>query len=254
MPSPPTRRRRAAGLLPILLVATCARLSVRIPDSRPRSQQPMPSPPTRRRRAAGLVPIFLIASVAVIAVQVATFSRHTAPRPRLSSGATTHVDRAVMQSRSRAGTPTTTAPTSPPTTSTTSTTAPPPPPAAPAPAPPPPQPPTTTTTSPPPPVEAPAVQPTPSSGVPPAGQATGWGCAAALTYLNAYAYPGFVFECPGDALGRQAMTCDNEPGVCPNELLIAIADACPAAYMNEASNSWVLMGQSTAPIDPYGTC
>jgi hypothetical protein len=86
------------------------------------------------------------------------------------------------------------------------------------------------------------------------GQATASGCDAALTYLTAYAYPGFTFECPGDALGRQAMTCDNEPGVCPNELLIAIADACPAAYMNEASNSWVLMGQSTAPIDPYGTC
>jgi putative lipase involved disintegration of autophagic bodies len=86
------------------------------------------------------------------------------------------------------------------------------------------------------------------------GQATAWGCAAALAYLSAYAYPGFTLECPGDALGREAMTCDDQPGVCANEQLIAIADPCPAAYMNEASNSWVLTGQSTAPIDPYGTC
>ena len=80
------------------------------------------------------------------------------------------------------------------------------------------------------------------------------GCAAALSYLSAYAYPGFTLECPGNALGREGMTCLNEAGVCPGEAIIAIADACPAAYMNEASNSWVLEGQSTAPIDPYGTC
>jgi hypothetical protein len=98
------------------------------------------------------------------------------------------------------------------------------------------------------------VLPSPPNGVPPEGQATAWGCPAALAYLSAYAYPGFTLECPGSALGRQAMTCDNEPGVCPGELVIAIADACPAAYMNEASNSWVLMGHSTAPIDPYGAC
>jgi hypothetical protein len=36
--------------------------------------------------------------------------------------------------------------------------------------------------------------------------------------------------------------------------VIAIADACPAAYMNEASNSWVLTGRSRAPIDPFGWC
>lgn len=50
------------------------------------------------------------------------------------------------------------------------------------------------------------------------------------------------------------MTCANEAGVCPNEAIIAIADACPAAYMNEASNSWSLLGLSSAPIDPYGSC
>jgi hypothetical protein len=81
-----------------------------------------------------------------------------------------------------------------------------------------------------------------------------WGCAAALTYLSSYAYPGFTFECPGYALGREGMTCLNEAGICPGEAVIAIADACPAAYMNEASNSWVLEGKSTAPIDPFGTC
>jgi hypothetical protein len=50
------------------------------------------------------------------------------------------------------------------------------------------------------------------------------------------------------------MTCLNQAGVCPNGAIIAIADPCPAAYMNEASNSWVLEGKSSAPIDPYGVC
>jgi hypothetical protein len=36
--------------------------------------------------------------------------------------------------------------------------------------------------------------------------------------------------------------------------IIVIADPCPAAYMNEASNSWAMMGASDAPIDPYGSC
>jgi len=53
-------------------------------------------------------------------------------------------------------------------------------------------------------------------------------------------------------LGHEAMTCINEPGACPGESLIAIADPCAHAYMNEASNSWVLTGQSSAPIAPYG--
>jgi hypothetical protein len=86
------------------------------------------------------------------------------------------------------------------------------------------------------------------------GQATAWGCAAALAYLYAYAHPGFTIECPGNALGHEGMTCLNQPGVCPGEAIIAVADPCPAAYMNEASNSWVLEGDSTAPIDPYGVC
>jgi hypothetical protein len=50
------------------------------------------------------------------------------------------------------------------------------------------------------------------------------------------------------------MTCVNVAGVCAGGKVIAINDPCPAAYMNEASNSWVLTGQSRAPIDPYGSC
>lgn len=126
--------------------------------------------------------------------------------------------------------PTTTTTTPPSTTTTTATPAP-----------------TTTTT-------APAPPPAPSSALPAKGQATADGCAAAIAYLSAYSAPGFTFECPGYALGHQAMTCVNEAGVCANEDLIAISDACAVAYMNEASNSWVMTGASDAPIDPYGAC
>ncbi len=97
-------------------------------------------------------------------------------------------------------------------------------------------------------VVRPAVRP-PS---PPTG--SGGGCAAADAYLATHAAPGFRIECPGYALGHQAMTCINEPGVCPNAKLIVIAVVCPASYMNEASNSWVLAGLRSAPIDPYGYC
>ena len=80
------------------------------------------------------------------------------------------------------------------------------------------------------------------------------GCAAALTYLASHSAPGFSFECPGYALGHQAMTCINVPGACPNAKLIVIAVACQASWMNEASNSWVLSGLASRPIDPYGYC
>ncbi len=86
------------------------------------------------------------------------------------------------------------------------------------------------------------------------GQATAWGCAAAVRYLQAYAAPGFTFQCPGSADGHDAMTCVAEQGSCPAAAVIAVARACPQAYMNEASNSWVLIGRSDAPIDPYGAC
>jgi hypothetical protein len=138
----------------------------------------------------------------------------------------------------------------------------------PPPAPPPPATTTTTTTTPPAPAPAStpapapaapvAAPPTPApndpSVVPPVGQATAWGCGAALAYLQAYAAKSFTLECPGYAEGREAMTCMNQAGACPGTSVIAIADPCPQAYMNEASNSFVITGVSEAPIDPYGPC
>jgi hypothetical protein len=81
-----------------------------------------------------------------------------------------------------------------------------------------------------------------------------YGCGPALTYLAARAAPGFRFVCPGYALGHQGFTCLNIADVCPDDALIVISDPCPAAYMNEASNSWVVKGWSTAPFDPFGAC
>jgi hypothetical protein len=101
---------------------------------------------------------------------------------------------------------------------------------------------------------APAPAPTDPSVVPPAGRATAWGCTAALAYLQAYAAKAFTLECPGAAEGQEAMTCLRETGVCPTSAVIAIADPCPQAYMNEASNSYVIIGASDSPIDPYGPC
>jgi hypothetical protein len=105
---------------------------------------------------------------------------------------------------------------------------------------------TTTTTAPP--------TATTSSRATTSGTGGSYGCGAALAYLSAHAAPGFSFECPGYADGHQAMTCENIPGLCPGTSVIAIAVPCAAAYMNEASNSWVLTGKSDAPIDPYGYC
>jgi hypothetical protein len=80
-------------------------------------------------------------------------------------------------------------------------------------------------------------------------------CQAALAYLAAHAAPGFVASCPHYAGGHQAATtCVGAPDCTPGSEFIWIADPCPAAYMNEASNSWVLTGQSAAPWDPYGYC
>ena len=102
-----------------------------------------------------------------------------------------------------------------------------------------------------------------TTGPPPVGAATAWGCGPALQYLQAHAAPGFVFQCPGYAQGHQAMTCIDVPGVCSDENLIAISDPCPSAYMNEAHNSWVLSNEEFGTplpagtgdgIDPYGYC
>jgi hypothetical protein len=88
------------------------------------------------------------------------------------------------------------------------------------------------------------------------------GCPAALAYVSTHAAPGFQTVCPGYAEGAQALTCFDHAPCAPNQRMIVIADPCPAAYMNEAHNSWVLLhnalgtaipGGSSA-IDPYGYC
>ena len=105
------------------------------------------------------------------------------------------------------------------------------------------------------PAESSVTPTTSASGAPALGAATTWGCAAALVYLNAYAAPGFTLECPAYSQGHQASTsCVSQSSPCDQQRVITVADPCPAAYMNEASNSWVLMGESSAPIDPYGRC
>jgi hypothetical protein len=38
-----------------------------------------------------------------------------------------------------------------------------------------------------------------------------------------------------------------------SQRMIIIADPCPAAYMNEAENSWIVIGDRGA-IDPFGSC
>jgi hypothetical protein len=119
-------------------------------------------------------------------------------------------------------------------------------------------PPVTTTTTP---TQTTTTAPPVTINTPPAVTTTvtepsGYGCADALAYLAANASPEFTFECPGYADGHAAMTCINN-ALCPGEHLIAIADPCAAAYMNEAynSNSWSdTLGEFTRPIDPYGSC
>ena len=123
--------------------------------------------------------------------------------------------------------------------------------------------PTTVPPAPPaPPAPVPAVPPPPPAAVPVVvdtvvapGPGPGRGCQAALSYLAANAAPGFVASCPHDAGGHEATTvCDGAPDCVAGTMFIWIADPCPAAYMNEASNSWVLIGKSGAPWDPYGYC
>lgn len=80
------------------------------------------------------------------------------------------------------------------------------------------------------------------------------GCAAAEAWISAHAAPGFRVDCPAGALGHEAMTCVDLAGLCPGQRIIEIADPCPAAYMNEAHNSWILTGLATGRLDPYGAC
>ncbi len=76
-----------------------------------------------------------------------------------------------------------------------------------------------------------------------------------MAYLKAYAAPDFIIACVIDPLAHQATTtCISGYSPCSLGRFILISDPCPAAYMNEASNSLVLMGLSDAHLDPYGSC
>jgi hypothetical protein len=110
--------------------------------------------------------------------------------------------------------------------------------------------PTTTTT---PAVTAVTVRPA-TVPVPPVGEATASGCAAALAYLAAYEAPGFSAACPAYSDGYQATTSCAGTDCTAGQRVITITVPCAEAYMNEASNSWVLAGMSRSAIDPYGYC
>jgi hypothetical protein len=94
---------------------------------------------------------------------------------------------------------------------------------------------TTSTSTPPTRPAAPAV---PASS----GSRRATSCGEAVAFLQQHAAPGFTLICPGDANGRQALTCvgnDTGAGPCrPYQDMIIISDLnCPAPYENEASNS-----------------
>ena len=78
-------------------------------------------------------------------------------------------------------------------------------------------------------------------------------CRDALAYLAAHQAPGFVDSCgDGSALGHYGHTCFNVAGMCPDGAkFIHIACPAPFVYMNEAHNSWTLIGQASG-FDIYG--
>jgi hypothetical protein len=195
------------------------------------------------RRSAMLLPLILLGVLVMIVAQLGTPGSGTSS-PRTQRAVLQVAAAAMAKTIVRPATPAPATP--PPTTTTTTTTAPSPPPTPPAA---PVTPPTATLAA----APAPAPAPSDPSALPAVGQATAWGCGAALTYLQAYAAKGFSLECPGYADGREAMTCFNTSS-CPSSAVIAIADPCPQAYMNEASNSLVMTGAAHAAIDPYGAC
>jgi len=98
-----------------------------------------------------------------------------------------------------------------------------------------------------------AAAPVATTAAPATAPTYAYGCVAAIAYLDTHAAPGYRIVCPGYAEGREAMTCNNA-WPCPGEKEIVIADPCPVAYRNEASNSRVFAGLSDAPIDPFGAC
>ncbi len=94
-----------------------------------------------------------------------------------------------------------------------------------------------------------AVEPAPAPSPPPAVTT---GCADALAYLAAHQAPGFVDTCAdGSALGHYGFSCADVPGMCPGVRIVRIACPAPFVYMNEAHNSWVVIGQGSG-IDPFG--
>jgi hypothetical protein len=120
----------------------------------------------------------------------------------------------------------------PSTTTTTVTTAPPP---------------STTTTT-----VAPQAAPVVATAAPVSRRAVAGSCAEALAYLAAHQAPGFTDSCAdGSAFGHLGVTCVNQPGMCAGRRIIRIACPAPFVYMNEAHNSWTLIGARTG-IDPYG--
>jgi hypothetical protein len=208
-----------------------------------------------RTRPFALLSLVLFCVMTVVAAQLVTDGPGTSQTPLRAQRIAIAAQHKAIQEAATAMAAAIVRPISPPpapapppstTTTTTTTTVPPttpttvPPASAPAPAP----------------VATVAATPAPSDpgAVPPVGRATAWGCTAALAYLQAYAAKGFALECPGYAEGQEAMTCMNQASACPGTSVIAIADPCPQAYMNEASNSYVITGVAETPIDPFGPC
>jgi hypothetical protein len=113
---------------------------------------------------------------------------------------------------------------------------------------------TTTTSRPapaPPPVTVAA--PPPAPALPPVTTPAPEGdCGAALAYLAAHEAPGFVATCgPGTAFGHYGVACWNAVDCPDGQKIIHIACPLPFVYMNEAHNSWTLVGGGSG-IDPHG--
>ncbi len=97
-----------------------------------------------------------------------------------------------------------------------------------------------------------AASTTPATAPPAAAPAFTTECGDALAFLASHQAPGFVDTCaPGSALGHYGYTCATVPGRCDGVRIIHIACPAPFVFMNEAHNSWTVIGQG-AGIDPYG--
>jgi hypothetical protein len=100
--------------------------------------------------------------------------------------------------------------------------------------------------------EAPQAPAAPAAAAP---VSSGYGCDAALAYLRANAEPSYQLVCPGYAYGGQAVTCNHHAPQCADYNIIIINVPCENAYKNEAANSWTLVRNDGATMDPFGaTC